>query len=271
MTRKTTSTSIDPSSLTAVAVVAIGNELLSGKIRDENLHYLAQELRALGVRLALALVVPDEPQAIVDALAYARDRADLVLTSGGVGPTHDDITLGAVARAFGVPLAREPRLARAIEDYYGAGVNEDVLSMADMPQGAELIQPAPFFLPIVRVENVYAFPGDPQALRLLFDAWKDTLRQQPWYLVRFELDADEGSLAPLLRDLQDGFAGLDVGSYPRFDEGAPYRVLVTLEGKQAEQVERARDALRARLLSELGEASLLKIETAPGSTPAGSN
>lgn len=267
MTRKTTSTS--PEKPTTVAVVAIGNELLSGKVRDENLHYLAGELRALGVRLGLALLVPDEVEPIVEALAYARARADLVLTSGGVGPTHDDITLGAVAHAFGVPLEREPRLARAIEDYYGASVNEDVLSMADMPQGAELLQPAPFFLPIVRVENVYAFPGDPQALRLLFDAWKDTLRQQPWHLVRFELDADEGGLAPLLRDIQAGHTGVDVGSYPRFDAGAPYRVLVTLEGKQADQVEGARDALRARIVSELGEATLLKVETAPGPDPRG--
>jgi molybdenum cofactor synthesis domain-containing protein len=252
-------------------VIAIGNELLSGKVRDENVSYLAGELRRLGVRLALALFVADEPQAIADALSFARAHADAVFTTGGVGPTHDDITLRALAGALGLGLERNATLAQAIEEYYGASVNEDVLSMADMPVGAELLQPAPFFLPIVRLENIYVFPGDPRALRLLFDAWKEDLRQTPWHLIRFELDAEEGGLAPLLRDLQDGHAGLEVGSYPRFDKGAPYRVLVTLEGKQVDEVERAHAVLRERLVSDLGEACILKIETGPGSTPSGSN
>lgn len=245
-----------------MAVLAIGNELLSGKVRDENLYWLAGELRDLGVELRLAVVVPDDVDAIVEALAWARARADVVLTSGGVGPTHDDITLRALAAAFDRGLVRHAGLARAIEDYYGEAT-EDLLSMADMPRDAELLQPAPFFLPIVRVEDVYAFPGDPQALRLLFGAWKEALREEPYHLARLFLDADEGRIAPLLREVQEAAPGLDVGSYPRFDPGAPYRVLVTLEGKDTALVETAAVTLRERLERELGGEAILGSEAPP--------
>ena len=130
-------------------MVAIGSELLSGKVRDENLHYLAKGLRELGVPLVLAMVVPDDPDAIAEAVHLARKKADVVLTTGGVGPTHDDITLRSLAQAFDRELVRDEEIAKAISDYYGGSANDDVLSMADMPVGAELIRPDSFFLPIV--------------------------------------------------------------------------------------------------------------------------
>lgn len=238
--------------------MAIGNELLSGKTRDANMYYLASELRALGVALTLTLFVRDETQEIVDAIHYARSRAEVVLTTGGVGPTHDDITLGAVARAFDTDLVRNPRIAEAIHAHYGDDVNDDLLSMADVPRGAELIQPAPFFLPIFRMENVFVFPGDPGALQLLFEGWKETLRRTPYSLARFELDADEGQVAPLLRSVQDDRPELQLGSYPRFDAQAPYRVLVTVEGKDPAQVSAAAEHLEQRFLEELGAAALLR-------------
>lgn len=239
------------------AVVAIGNELLSGKTRDSNMHYLAQELRGLGVRLALALFVPDEVDEIAQGIAYAREKAEIVFTTGGVGPTHDDVTLRGVAQALGRQLVPESGISDAVRDHYGDRVNDEVLSMAEIPEGAELIQPAPFFLPIFRVDNVYAFPGVPGALKLLFDAWKETIRQAPFYSARFELDVDEGEVAPLLTRTSEDYPDLEVGSYPRYDEGAPYRVLVTIEGKSLESVQGASGALLPQLRSRFGEAALL--------------
>ncbi len=248
-------------------MVAIGNELLSGKVRDRNLHYLARELRALGTPLVLALIVPDEIDAIVRALGWARAQADVVLTTGGVGPTHDDVTLEAVAQAFGLGLCPDPGLEGAIRAFYGDRVNDDLLSMARVPQGAELIQPAPFFVPIFRVERVYVFPGDPDALELLFDAWKEALRQPPFHLARLELDCDEGEVAPLLRAVQEGDPALAIGSYPRFDAGAPYRVLVTLEAKDPGRVSAAAAALVAAIETQLGRSALLRIHPASLAKP----
>jgi molybdenum cofactor synthesis domain-containing protein len=241
-------------------VVAIGNELLSGKVRDENVHYLAQELRALGVTLRLVLVVPDEVPAIVDALALARERAELVLTSGGVGPTHDDVTIAAVCAAFGVDRVRDRELEGAIQAYYGGRANDDTLAMADLPRGAELIRPDRFFLPIVRLGPVHIFPGEPGAFRRLFDGWKERLRQTPFALARLELDADEGLLAPCLRDAQATNPDIQIGSYPRFDEGAPYRVLVTLEGKDPGSVRGVAERLAARLRADHGAPTVLRID-----------
>src|SRR5207245_497201 len=124
---------------TTAAAIAVGNELLSGKVTDRNLDYMIRELRALGAPLVLASIVPDEPQAIVDAVRYALPRADVVLTTGGIGPTHDDVTVPSIAQALDRKLARVPALERAIRAHYGSHVNEDVLRMADLPEGAELI------------------------------------------------------------------------------------------------------------------------------------
>lgn len=251
--------------LQRAAVVTIGNELLSGKVRDENLAYLAGELRALGVELCLALVVPDVTQEIVDALHYARARADFVITTGGVGPTHDDITLAAVAEAFGRPLEVVPSIVEAIHAHYGDKVNEAILSMAQAPAGVELIEPVPFFLPVFKVEDVHVFPGDPQALKLLFEGWKQRLSAAPYRLAQLRFDLDEGELAPVLEAICAAHPAVDVGSYPRFDVGRPYKVLVTIESKDTDQVAAAAADLAQRITRDFGAPRLLAHE-GPGSS-----
>ena len=177
-----------------------------------------------------------------------------------MGPTHDDVTLRGVARAQGRTLVRDPQLVEAIHAYYEDRVNDEVLSMAEVPEGVELLQPAPFFLPIFRVDNVYSFPGVPGALELLFEPWKETIRQEPFHVARLELDADEGELAPLLSRTHDAEDGLEIGSYPRYDEGAPYRVLVTVESKSLDQVQAAAQALISAIQSGFGQAALLRVD-----------
>jgi molybdenum cofactor synthesis domain-containing protein len=247
-------------SATTAAVVAIGSELLSGKVRDENLAFVATALRPLGVDLRLALVVSDDTQAIVDAIHYARDRADVVITTGGVGPTHDDITLAAVAAAFDLPLDPVPSLVKAIEVHYGERVNDELRSMALAPRGVELLQPVPFFLPVFKVGTVHVFPGDPSALKLLFNGWKGTLSGAPYYLTRTMLDLDEGEVAPLLSALVAAHPQVEVGSYPRFDSQRPYKVLVTVDGKDREQVVAAADDLAARIHIQFDRQRILARE-----------
>ena len=110
-----------------------------------------------------------------------------------------------------------------------------------------MLHPAPFFVPIVKVEDVFLFPGVPAALQLLFSAWKEALRQDPFHLARLELDADEGAIAPHLRRVQETHAAVEIGSYPRFEAGAPYKVLVTVEGKDRGAVLAAAEAVAGGL------------------------
>ncbi|MGE0713727.1 MAG: competence/damage-inducible protein A [Planctomycetota bacterium] len=245
-------------------MLAIGNELLSGKVRDENLAYLAGELRPLGIELRLALVVPDEHQAIADALHFALARAELVLTSGGVGPTHDDITLEAVAGAFDLPVEPVPSLLAAIEAHYGERTNDELRSMALAPRGVELIQPVPFFLPVFKLGRVHVFPGDPAALRLLWNGFKGTLTGEPFHSARVELDLDEGDVAPHLTALCARHPEVAVGSYPRFDAGRPYKVLVTLDSRVRERVEAATAELITLLTTTFGRERVLACDGALG-------
>jgi len=253
---------------TKAAAIAIGNELLSGKVTDLNITYVLLELRALGVLVVHASIVPDERQAIVDAIHYACARADVVIACGGVGPTHDDVTVGAVAAAFGKPLVRDAAIERAIRAWYGKHTNDAVLRMADVPEGCELLPDDGLFLPIVKVGKVHVFPGEPVHFKRKFDAWKTTLRQTPFALSKVFLDADECEIASDLEQVEAAHA-VAIGSYPRYESEARklgYRVLVTIESKDAARVEAAtRD-----LLSRLKPGRLLRVEpeiTNP--TPAG--
>jgi len=250
----------------SVAVVVIGAELLAGKIRDENLWHLAGELRALGADLTCALFVGDSRAEIADALDFACARAERVLTTGGIGPTHDDLTLAAVAAHGGVPLVRDPALERAVHAHYPEP-SPDVLSMADVPQGAELIYPTDFYLPIVKLGQVHVFPGVPGMLRLMFAAWKGALQTTPFHCERRYLDADEGEVAPTLREVQDRHPAVSLGSYPRFDAGAPYRVMLTVDGKDSQAVAAAAADLTASLTRACGEHAFRSLPESTAASP----
>jgi molybdenum cofactor synthesis domain-containing protein len=250
----------DSSRGTTVAVVAIGNELLSGKVTDLNLAYMVQELRKLGVPLVHAAIVPDEPRAIADAVSYALARASLVLTTGGIGPTHDDVTVSSIALALGRKLVRNAPLEQAIRSWYGTHVNDEVLRMADVPEGAELLADPHFFLPLLKVDRVVVFPGEPAHMKRQFDNWKSRLAEEPFVLARIFLDVDEGEIARDLREVEAAHQ-VAIGSYPKYDRDAAdagYRVLITIESKNRVAVEAAtRD-----LLGRLRPGRLIRTETA---------
>jgi molybdenum cofactor synthesis domain-containing protein len=228
------------------AIVVIGDEILSGKFTDENAAYLIGELRALGVALRRVEVIPDDADEIAQAVRSAAARYDHVFTSGGVGPTHDDVTIAGVARAFGVGVVRHPDLEAALRKFYGTRLEERNLRMADVPDGAVMIPADHPSWPVTSVRNVYILPGVPMIFRRKFDAIRERFRVPPFHVRRVFCMAEEGLLAAHLDAVVAEFPGVAVGSYPRFDR-TDYRVLITLESKDEPQVAAAAALLLGRL------------------------
>lgn len=238
------------------AVVVIGDEILSGKTQDTNTPFLLGELRALGVDVRRVLVVPDVVDDIAEAIRLTQPRFDCVFTSGGVGPTHDDVTLRAIARALGRNLVRDAELVRIIEGLRGGKPAGEVqLRMADVPEGTELLYAEGLRFPMLRLENLYILPGIPEILREKFLAVRELFRCDPFHLVRFYCRRGEGHLAPLMGRIVEEFPSVAVGSYPTLTE-TEWRVKVTLESKDLGALERA--ASRFRELA--GEEAIYKVE-----------
>ena len=226
-------------------ILLIGNEILSGKITDANAAFLCQELRPLGVDVRRITVIPDEVDLIAcEVAAFSRDF-DVVFTSGGVGPTHDDVTIEGVARAMGVPVVRHPVLAGILERHFGDRLNETHLRMAEVPEGAHLVGESLRF-PSIQVKNVYVLPGVPEIFREKFNALRDRFRDEPFHLKNVFVSIGEGTLADYLNGLLRDFPVLLLGSYPEFSN-PEYRVKVTLESRDRAYVERALDEFLKRL------------------------
>jgi molybdenum cofactor synthesis domain-containing protein len=227
-------------------IVVIGDEILSGTFADENALFLIRELRGLGVDLKRISVIPDEEIDIADTVPRFSARFDHVFTSGGVGPTHDDVTMAGIARGFGVGVARHPDLEAKVRGYWGAKLAEPNLRLADVPDGAELVYGRDAAWPVVCFRNVYILPGVPPLFRRKFSDISDRFRDAPITYAKVYVSADEGTIAPSLDATVAAFADVKVGSYPRFDE-REFRVMLTLEGRDAGRVAAAQDDLVSRL------------------------
>lgn len=232
---------------TAVLII-VGNEVLSAKVRDENGPFAAAHLRELGVRLKALLTLPDEIEPIAEAVARERARTDWLFTAGGVGPTHDDVTLAAVARALGRPIVRHAALAdyvrRAHRRWWGVEAPDASLRMADVPEGTRLAGDPDH--PILAVENVVMLPGVPSFFRAQLARFARDLAAAPFHLAEVFVSLGEDRIAPILDRLAAAHAAVEIGSYPRFDD-ADHRVKITLESKDRARVEAAREALLAAL------------------------
>src|SRR5262245_6335867 len=235
-------------------IVLIGNEILSGKIEDANAAYLCRELRGLGVDVRRISVIPDEIETIAAEIAAASRDHDVVFTSGGVGPTHDDVTIGGAARALGVAVVRHPDLVALLHGYYGDRLNEAHLKMAEVPDGAELIGGEVSRFPTILVRNVYILPGVPEIFRQKFQAIRERFRERPFHLRNVFVSVGEGMLAGYLNELLQDFPALMLGSYPEFSN-PEYRVKVTLESKDGTYLE---DAL-SRFLERLPPTAVVKV------------
>lgn len=238
----------DPQIVTA-AVVIIGNEILSGRTEDKNLHYIAAKLTAIGVRLIEARVVGDTEQAIVAALDACRTKYDYVFTTGGIGPTHDDITCDAVAKAMGRRVVRHPDAERKLRAYLGDRVNEARLRMANVPEGAELIENAVSVAPGFRIENVFVLAGVPAVMRAMMDEIASRLRAGARMLsVAVSAFIAEGDVAAGLEAIQKRYPDFDIGSYPFF-RGGKFGTSLVVRGIDPARVEAARAEIEKLVLS----------------------
>jgi molybdenum cofactor synthesis domain-containing protein len=236
------------------AMVVVGNEILSGKIQDSNAYFAARELRKIGVALKRISVVPDERRAIADEVAYCAQNFDFVVTSGGVGPTHDDITMEGVALAFGRPLVIHPELERVIRQHFTERVAIG-MKMAEVPEGAVLNAAGDLRFPSVQVENVYILPGIPQIFELKLTTLLGRFATAPYFVRTIYTSAGEGVIAEHLNNCLLVYPQLLLGSYPRIGH-AEYRVKLTLESKDSEYLESAFNHLLGLIPEEL----VVKIE-----------
>jgi len=227
-------------------ILIIGNEILSGKVTDTNSTYLCRELRALGVDVERIVTIPDDVDTIAEEVRKMSAAYDFVFTSGGIGPTHDDLTIDGIAKAFGRSIQLSDSIAVRIERAQKKKPNQSQLKMARIPEGAQLVDAADFWFPVVIVENVHIFPGIPELLRKKFESIRERFRGVPVLLKRVFVKRMESDIAASLHELLGEFPELMLGSYPRMGEET-FRVLLTLESRDAGYLERALHSRLERL------------------------
>src|ERR687892_2161543 len=248
----------EPEEPVTACLIIIGNEILSGRTVDANLPYIAARLGEIGIRIAEARVVPDDEGAIVDAVNACRARHRYVFTTGGIGPTHDDITARSIAKAFGRRFERNHEAERRLLAYYPPErVNAARMSMADMPEGVELIDNPISVAPGFRIENVHVLPGVPQIMQAMLDGLLPGLKGGARVLSRaITVLAPEGDVAAAgLGEIQARFPALEIGSYPFWRPEGPGTTGV-FRGTDQAQIDAAAEALlelAARLNAEARE------------------
>ena len=236
----------EPRAAVTAALVIIGNEILSGRTQDANLAFLARELNEAGIQLREARVVPDDEAAIVEAVNACRKRYDHVFTTGGIGPTHDDITSACVAKALGRRFVRHPEAERRLRAYYPPEkLNEARLKMADTPEGAELIDNPVSVAPGFRVENVHVLPGVPSILQAMFAGLKPKLKGGAVVSSRtLTVFCPEGDIAKPLGEIQARHPSVEIGSYPFMSQNR-FGTSLVFRGIDEGQIAAAAEALLA--------------------------
>ena len=227
-------------------LIIIGNEVLSGRTQDKNLAWLAAELNKLGIRLMESRIIPDIGQTIITCVNSMRRQFDMVFTTGGIGPTHDDITSEYVAKAFGVNLSRHPEAVALLEKHYPPGeLNEARLKMAEIPEGATLIYNPVSAAPGYKIGNVYVMAGVPRIMQAMFDGIKHTLKGgAPMLSASIAAYVTEGVIAETLTRIQLQFPTVEIGSYP-FVRGQKLGTTLVARSTDAEAVSACKLALRA--------------------------
>ena len=230
-------------------LVVIGDEILSGRTHDKNIAQVASWLQVQGIRLSEVRVVPDVIERIVEAVNALREAYDYLFTTGGIGPTHDDISVDAVSRALGVPVIVHPEARAILERYYEdkGGVNEGRLRMARTPEGAELIPNRMSGAPGIRIGNVHMMAGVPHITAGMLDALTGTLEGgAPLLSATVGGFIPESEVSALLRDVEKAHENCQIGSYPFFKEGKVGANFVIRSTRQADL-----DACMADLTSGL--------------------
>jgi molybdenum cofactor synthesis domain-containing protein len=202
-------------------IIIIGNEILSGRTQDLNVSYIGKKLEKLGIVLAEVIVIPDVEETIIDKVRAYSKNYDYVFTTGGIGPTHDDITTESIAKAFGVAILRDPKAVACMERYYEPdNLTEARLKMADIPVGAVLIDNPVSGAPGIQINNVFVLAGVPEIMQVMFDSLTERLVGGPPILTAsISTNLTESKLAEGMSKIQDDCKEVSIGSYPYFKRG----------------------------------------------------
>jgi molybdenum cofactor synthesis domain-containing protein len=232
------------------AILVIGDEILSGRTKDKNIGFIADTLTDIGIDLEEVRIVADREAAIVEAIRALSERYDFVLTSGGIGPTHDDITADSVAKAFGVPIDVDPRAAELLIAFWqGRGIepNESRMRMARIPEGAALIPNSVSVAPGFRIRNVFVMAGVPAILQAMMDEVVKVLpASRPVFSETIEAHRPEGDVALPAREVQAGHPEVRIGSYP-YHDGERFTTRLVLRSRDAAALAAAKAAMEAAL------------------------
>jgi molybdenum cofactor synthesis domain-containing protein len=241
-----------PGAPVTACLLIIGNEILSGRTQDKNLAFLGQRLNALGIRMMEVRVIPDIEPVVVDTLNEVRQRFDYVFTTGGIGPTHDDITAQCVAKAFGRPLIVNPEARAILEAHYEPGqLTEARLRMARTPEGAALIENPVSKAPGFQVENVFVMAGIPTIMQAMFNSLSHRLvGGKPLQSRSVAVEMGESFIAAGLAQVQDSFPDVEIGSYP-FNRDGRFGTRLVLRATEEAQLTAAAAAVDA-LIAGLG-------------------
>jgi len=229
-----------------VAILVIGNEVLSGRTREANAYVAAQKMFTCGCKLSEIAIVPDIQSDIIHTLNRLRQRYDAVITSGGIGPTHDDITMDAVAICFDVPLLEHQATMDKLRERYGDDINAGRRRMARLPETAEPIICEKSLMPGARIGNVYVLAGVPSIFESQLDSFLDDFGGKPY--IRHEIDVAmaESVFARALSDIQQQFPDVEIGSYPRICGDKPCGK-ICLSAQNKEQLQQAKASVQAML------------------------
>jgi len=238
------------SGIVTAALLVIGDEILSGRTKDKNIGHIADHLTAIGIQMKEVRVVPDEEPEIVEALNALRSRYDYVFTTGGIGPTHDDITADAVAKAFGVGIDVDERALAPMRAYYasrGVELTPARLRMARLPFGSELVENSVSIAPGFKLGNVIVMAGIPQIMHVMLDAATKFLKTGKKMLsTALDLHRPEGEIAEMFAALQKRYPDVPMGSYPFQKDGKPGTQLV-LRCTDATRLAEAENELKVQL------------------------
>ena len=238
-------------SIVTAAVLVIGDEILSGRTKDKNIGYIAEYLTNLGIDLKEVRVVADEEDEIVAALNALRSRYTYVFTTGGIGPTHDDITADCVAKAFGVTIDVDPRARKLMEERFaarGVEMNEARLRMARIPAGADLVENKQSGAPGFRIGNVIVMAGVPSIMQAMLDAATPMLQTGVKMLSEtVRGDVREGDIGTELGEIAKAHPNVSIGSYPFFDDKSGPNTNLVIRSRDAAHLAAARTDVEAML------------------------
>ncbi|MEZ0314227.1 MAG: competence/damage-inducible protein A [Myxococcota bacterium] len=237
------------------AIVVIGAEVLSAKVVDENGPFLLAALRDRGIETRETRTIGDDVGVIGRTVRELASTHTYVFTTGGVGPTHDDVTVAGIAAAFDVDVVRDPTLIGLLEQYYKDKLLPPHLKMAEVPRGATVSVPGGLgFVPVIRMRNTYVLPGVPALVKRCWASLEAELARDTFFARVLYFNVPESKIAELMTATQKAYPAVAIGSYPRFDD-APYLVKVTFDGRVEAEV----DAAQARLLAGIEAGWLVQL------------